>query len=229
MNFVLNAFACLILSLCIIYGLNKTYNKKHECKWVRINENYVGSVFFSVIIFFVISMASLVLLLYIASINYTNNVLLQLKNSGILLAISIAIAGLFTRKSYNIILKLVNKKAIDGLYPLENSDYKWLFVFSCLIMVIVCFASKSSTNGLTIIAILIGKFVWFDIAPEQKNDEIKSLLEVPFLYFIVLYYLSLIVVYTCFLEDLMPGCIAGIALSWIVCLVSYCNKKKTHG
>lgn len=227
MYLLLNGILCLILSLGIIYKLNKICEKR-ELKWVRPNKNYVGSAAISVVIFFVISIISLCILLYVTSLTYSNALLLQIKDSGLMLAIAIAIAGLLTRAVYNGILTFVNKHTLDGLYPLEYSDCKWLFIYSCLMMALLCFGLNFSTTGLTIIAIIIGKFVWFDIALEQKNDELNSLLEVPSLYYVVLFYLFLIIVYACFFENLISGCIAGIVISWIVCLVySYKNKKSS--
>lgn len=224
MYLVLNGFLCLILSLGVLYILRKL-SEARELKWVRIEKNYVGSIMLSVVVFFCISVGFISALLWIISLNYENNILLLLKDSGILLAIAIALTGIFTRTIYNKVLKKINQKSMDGLYPLEYSDAKWLFVFSCLMVAIIYFKCNEAASALTAIAIIIGRFVWFDIAPEQGKDEMNSLLEVPLLYFAVLFYLLLIVVYTCFFEDVIPGCIAGIIISWIVCLVFFLTKK----
>lgn len=220
-----NGILCLILSLVIIYMLNKL-SSIYNWKWVREGKNYVGSVCFSVIFFFIITVVSLLILLYIISYDYTNDLLLLLKNSGVMLAITIAITGFCSRGAYRVILNCINRKSRDGLYPLEYSDAKWLFVFSCLIMIIVCFSADLYMYGLTIFAIIIGKFVWFDITPKQKHEEIKSLLEVPLLYFAVLFYLLLIVTYVCFFEDLIQGCMVGVVISWIISFIYYIFQHK---
>lgn len=225
MYLVLNGFICLFLSLGVICGLNKL-SSLYKVEWVKEGTKGDGGVK-HVIFFVLISVLLIVALPCINFYDYPNAVWCLLRDSGVLLAVAIAIMGISSRMIYNQIIKRMRRIKSD-IYPLEDSDMKWLLVFSCLTVSIICFGAGALKMGFTIIAIIIGKFAWLDISPKQKYEEINSLMKVPLLYWVILFHILLATIYTCFLKDLALGCIAGVVISWIICFICYLFRKKNN-
>lgn len=224
---ILNSFLCFIISLLIIYISNKLH-KKQGLFWVREGYNYVGSIAFSIIAF--IGISTILLILFISAYfqTYSNSTVNLLKDSGIFLALIIFFTGLLSQLLYKLLLNVINRHTLDGLYPLTSTDVKWLFVLSCSLLMIIYFKFGFTKEALTIVAIVIGKFVWFDINKSQKDTEKQDLKKSPLIYWIIISYILLISIYCVFFERIIIAPFIGIIPSWILCLVYFYKKEKNH-
>ena len=224
MIILMNFFLCLSISLLIIYVTNKLHAKKNLI-WVREGNNYVGSIAFSIISFMGISVITLIIFITAYFQSYSNSTINLLKDSGIFLAIIIFLTGLISQLFYRLLLKFINKHSLDGLYPLTYADIKWIFLLTCFLLTIIYAKLGYNKEALTIVAIIIGKFVWFDINPSQKDSEKKDLQETPLMYWITISYILLISIYYIFFESIIWAPIIGCIISWILCFVYFYRKQ----
>ena len=235
--------------LCVVFGiillaliLQKNQNRK---KGVQIESYQYLAV--DIIVLVLISLVCMLVLIPLIEYDFPIEWLKNLADSGILLATSLFVIGKLVHLFYSSFAIICDKiysywarklkLTISPESVKDNSIFSRFdeiksvsFLFSATLFCLILFSVGECRAALTMISIIIGRFVWFDTIGHKIGKDVSKLFEVlrtiPYATFISLF---LIVISIAFGDGRIAVIIAfGIVLAFIsfVIYVDFLSKKQ---
>lgn len=156
-----------IVVFCISFSL-QLLQKKHNDK-IGISLNYDEYLSIELILFLFISIALMIPIVYISLLEFKTEVGKLLNDSGLLLACLLLVIGKAIRF-------LFSKIRCRLRFSQASPNTTISFLLSSFIYIVILARLGAIKSALTFIALIIGKYIWFDTTKDSFTSDLRNLI-----------------------------------------------------